>query len=250
LTYFYHFLTIFAQKMSFEHTPVLYEELLSNMRIFDNKQNVIVDMTLGLGGHASGIIQMLHPGDIFIGFDADGENLKQAQVNIAEKVKNIPDIQLHFVHSNFQHVLRKLNELGVKSITGAYADLGVSSAHFDDAKRGFSFRFDGPLDMRFDRETKSMTAEDILRDYSAKDLENIFYSYGEEPKTRFIVDAIIKARKIQPLTTTQELVKLIEESSFDPKSKLRVFQALRMEVNNELGVIEDALSDIVKITET
>lgn len=88
--------------------------------------------------------------------------------------------------------------------------------------------------MRFDRESSGMTARDILQDYSEKELEHILYSYGEEPKTRFIVDAILKQRKIKPLETTEELARLIEEASFDPKSKLRVFQALRMEVNNEL----------------
>lgn len=109
--------------MSFEHTPVLYRELLSNMRILHDKQNIIVDMTLGLGGHASGIIKMLHPGDIFIGFDADGENLTQAKVNIEKIVGNIPGITLHFVHSNFRSVKQELSKLGIDSITGAYADL-------------------------------------------------------------------------------------------------------------------------------
>jgi 16S rRNA (cytosine1402-N4)-methyltransferase len=101
--------------------------------------------------------------------------------------------------------------------------------------------------MRFDRERWELTARDILADYTEKELEHIFYTYGEEPKTRFIVDAIIKARKIKPIETTTELAKLIEASSFDQKSKLRVFQALRMEVNNELGVTEEALDDMIHL---
>lgn len=103
--------------------------------------------------------------------------------------------------------------------------------------------------MRFDRENAGITARDILAEYDEKKLEHIFYAYGEEPKTRFIVDAIIKARKTKPLETTGELATLIEEASYDPKSKLRVFQALRMEVNDELGVIEDALEDIITLSQ-
>jgi 16S rRNA (cytosine1402-N4)-methyltransferase len=109
--------------MSFEHTPVLYRDILSNMRIHDDKKNIIIDMTLGLGGHATGVIQMLHPGDVFVGFDADNENLIQAAENIRKNLGNIPDITLHFVHSNFQFARQELEKLGIHSVTGVYADL-------------------------------------------------------------------------------------------------------------------------------
>ncbi len=202
-------------------------------------------MTLGLGGHASGIIDKMHAGDIFIGFDADMENLIQAQKNIQTNINN-PGVILHFVHSNFCHVQEKLTLLGVTSVTGVYADLWVSSAHFDDGDRGFSFRFDAPLDMRFDR-SSGISAFDILKDYSKEALSKIFYDFWEEPKTRFIVDAILEARADKPIETTKELANIIEKSSFDQKSKLRVFQALRMEVNNELWVIKIALDSVIPL---
>lgn len=202
-------------------------------------------MTLGLGGHASGIIAKMHAGDIFIGFDADIENLTQAQKNIQTNIDN-PGVILHFVHSNFCHVREKLTLLNINSLTGVYFDLGVSSAHFDDGDRGFSFRFDAPLDMRFDRDS-GINAYDVLKDYSKEALSKIFYDFWEEPKTRFIVDAILEARAIKPIETTKELANIIEKSSFDQKSKLRVFQALRMEVNNELWVIKTALDSVIPL---
>ena len=138
-------------------------------------------------------------------------------------------------------------ELGIDSVTAVCYDLGVSSAHFDDADRGFSFRFSGKLDMRFDRENDGKTAYDILNHASEKELIEMLRTYGEEPKARFIAEAIVKARKVKPLETTEELTKLIEETSYDPKSVVRSFQGIRIAVNDEFGSIKTSLGDTINL---
>ena len=134
---------------------------------------------------------------------------------------------------------------GIPKITAICYDLGVSSAHFDDGKRGFSFRFDGPLDMRFDRTGDDITAAQIINRVKEEELLRIFRDYGEEPKAFFIAKAIVEARKNTPIETTKQLADLIEKASFDQKSKLRVFQALRIEVNHEFDAIEDSIKQAV-----
>lgn len=197
-----------------------------------------------------GIIQKLHKGDVFIGFDLDNDNLKSSRETIEKSVGTFAKetgITIHCIHANFRDIKMKLSELSIDTVTAVCYDLGVSSAHFDDADRGFSFRFAGKLDMRFDRENGGKTAYDIINHASEKELIEMLRIYGEEPKARFIAEAIVKARKIQPLETTEELTKLIEETSYDPKSVVRSFQGIRIAVNDEFGSIETSLKDTVSL---
>ncbi|MDD2515878.1 MAG: 16S rRNA (cytosine(1402)-N(4))-methyltransferase RsmH [Candidatus Gracilibacteria bacterium] len=236
----------------FGHIPVLYEEILSNLPISQTKTNIIIDCTLGLGGHAIGIIQKICEKDIFIGFDADAENLALAKSNIFKKVgSQIVDkkIKTYFIHSNFSNLKEELEKINIKVVTGIYYDLGVNSIHFDDPDKGFSFRFDSNLDMRFDKINTLTTASDIVNSYHENELIRIFREYSDEPKAKFIADEILKTRKTKPIETTKELESLIEKSSFDSKSKVRVFQALRMEVNKEMEVIEESLRQAIDLLE-
>ncbi len=151
-----------------------------------------------------------------------------------------------FVHDSFAHLHSILRERDIDHIDGILYDLGVSSVHYDEAERGFSTRFDGPLDMRFDRTDDTMTAGAIVQSYEERELFRIFRDYADEPKAFFIAKAIVEQRKIRPFTTTNELRELIEKASFDPKSPIRVFQALRIEANRELEAVEASLHAAVK----
>ena len=131
--------------------------------------------------------------------------------------------------------------LRIPKITAIYYDLGVSSVHFDEGARGFSFRDTGTLDMRYDRHSEILSARDIVNTYDRSDLVKIFRMYGAEPKATFIADALIARRSERPIETTEELSHIIQTSSFDPKSRVRVFQALRIETNDEYGAIEESL---------
>ena len=166
--------------------------------------------------------------------------------SIGELAKNI-GITIHYIHANFRDIRAKLLEIGIDSVTAVCYDLWVSSAHFDDADRGFSFRFTGKLDMRFDRESDGKTAYDVINHASEKELIEILRNYGEEPRARFIWEAIVKARKIKPLESTEELTKLIEEISYDSKSVVRSFQGIRIAVNDEFGSIEASLRDTINL---
>lgn len=151
------------------------------------------------------------------------------------------------MEADFRKLKEKLSDLGISRIDSILYDLGVSSAHYDDSERGFSFRFDGPLDMRFDRTGDSPTAADFLRTESEAEILRVLRDYGEEPKAFFIAKAVVANRKANPLKTTGDFLKLIEEASFDPKSKTRTFQAVRIAVNDEFGSIEDSLRQAVEL---
>lgn len=229
------------------HIPVLYQELLASIRSgLSGKSDIVVDMTLGLAGHACGILKELSANDLFVGFDADADNLSIAQKNIVSHFgKKIP-CATQLLHTNFSRAGAVLDSLGVQSISAAYWDLGVSSAHYDLAERGFSFRFDGPLDMRFDR-TQGITAQDILATYSQDDLARIFSEYGEERHSKSIAYKIVQdrpAKNKSPFQSTSQLATWLDRVAHDPKSKVRIFQALRMEVNQELAVIETSIRDL------
>lgn len=235
---------------SFWHIPVLFHEYIDGLDISTTKRNIVVDCTLWLGGHAVWIIQKLHAWDMFIGFDLDNDNLKSAREIIEKEVGELAkqrEITIHYIHANFRDIKDELQKLNIDNVTAVCYDLWVSSAHFDDADRGFSFRFTGKLDMRFDREGHGKTAYDLINYESEKELIEILRNYGEEPKARFIAEAIVKARKIKPLETTQELMKLIEETSYDSKSVVRSFQGIRIAVNDEFRSIETSLKDTVKL---
>ncbi|NDK19781.1 16S rRNA (cytosine(1402)-N(4))-methyltransferase RsmH [Candidatus Gracilibacteria bacterium] len=235
---------------SFGHIPVLFHEYIDSLNLSTTKRNIVVDCTLGLGGHAVGIIKKLHTGDIFVGFDLDNDNLSSSKETIEKSVGCFArdnGITIHCIHANFKDIKTKLSELGIDTVTAVCYDLGVSSAHFDDADRGFSFRFTGKLDMRFDREHGGKTAGDIINHANEKELIEMLRIYGEEPKARFIAEAIVKTRKIKPIETTEELTRLIEETSYDPKSVVRSFQGIRIAVNDEFGSIETSLKDTVNL---
>ncbi|MGE4443860.1 MAG: 16S rRNA (cytosine(1402)-N(4))-methyltransferase RsmH [Candidatus Altimarinota bacterium] len=245
-------INIFLTKMkkkeekSFEdlHISVLLHELVENIVIFKNKQNIIVDCTLGMGGHAREVLKKLKKGDIFIGFDADKRNLDIVRPEL-EKEFAESGIELKFINDNFLNLRKRLEEQEISTITGIYYDLGISSLHVDEAERGFSFKLDGPLDMRFDT-SKGATAAHIVNSYTQSDLLKIFREYGEEPSARKIADEIVLQRKKgMRFKTTKELSDLIAGISKFPKSKNRIFQALRIETNKELEVIEQSVLDAI-----
>ncbi len=226
-----------------KHISVLLEELTQSIEIFNNKKNTIVDCTLWMWGHAEVIISKMNPWDVFIGFDADKRNIVQAQ----ERLENIwEDVEKIFVLSNFVSLRDELDARWIKDITGIYYDLWLSSLHLDEAERWFSFRYDGPLDMRFDA-SKWITAAFVLNNYRREQLIQILQDYGEEPMTQKIVWAICDARKKKKFETTSELNDLILNNSSIPKSNTRVFQALRIEVNAELENLRISLRDAIDL---
>ena len=228
------------------HISVLLEELIWAIKVHPDKKNIIVDCTLGLAGHACKMIEKMNPGDIFIGFDADENNLKLATERIAKTNKN--KIEVILIHSNFLNLKEWLLQHGITSITWIYYDLWLSSVHIDNPERWFSFQNDGPLDMRFDKRSW-IKASDIVNTYTKDELEKIFSQYWEEPSSRKVAEAIGLRRKEKKFTTTKDLSNLIWEVSKYPKSKTRIFQALRIEVNSELKNLEISLHDAIELLE-
>jgi len=221
------------------HISVLYQEFLEYFPISTEKQNVIVDATLGMGWHARGILSQMKKGDIFIGFDADIRNLSRVQP-VLENEFSQKGIQLHFIRDNFVHMKSRLEEKGIHAITGIYYDLWLSSLHVDEGERGFSFRYDAPLDMRFDT-SLPLRASDVVNTYSQKQLQDIFQKYGEDPQSAKISHIIVEKRHSGKILTTKQLSEIIETVSPFPKTKMRIFQALRIEVNSELHNLETSL---------
>ncbi len=235
------------------HTSVLLEELVWAIEISDTRQNIVVDMTLWLAWHACKVIEKMNPWDIFIGFDADERNLKLAKENIEKtKTQFFPDgnIEIVLIHSNFESLCEKLAENNITSITAVYYDLWVSSLHFDEAQRWFSLRLEWPLDMRFDTRS-GKTAADIINYYEEKDLYEVLKNYGEEPHSRKIAAKMIAERKKKKFVTTTDLTDFLDrEINSHIKTKTRVFQALRIEVNEELKTLEASLKQAIKLLET
>ncbi len=235
------------------HTSVLVDELVQSLETSPTEKNIIVDATLGLAWHAEKIIEKMHDGDIFVGFDADERNLKIAKQklkHIQTKTQSAAGVDIILLQSNFVHLKQKLKENGIDTLTGIYYDLWVSSVHFDEADRGFSFRLEGPLDMRFDA-TQWQTAAEILNYSQEKDLYEILKNYGEEPHSRKIAAKIIEARKRKKFATTHDLVEFLEtEINTHIKTKMRVFQALRIAVNNELENLQKSLEDAIDMLDS
>lgn len=179
-----------------------------------------------------------------IGIDRDFDNIILAKENLKDYSSEVYQAE----HASFASLYDICEKNNFKKIDFILYDLGVSSAHYDDALRWFSLRFDGPLDMRFDR-TKGKTAEDLVMNMSEEDLRKIFYIYADEKKAPFIARAITEARKNQKIDTTFKLLEIIKSSSFDKKSPLRVFQALRIAVNEEFSHIEDSLAAAIDLLE-
>lgn len=233
--------------MKLLHIPVLLEELVSSVKIDTNKQNVIVDCTLWLWWHAGKIIEKMNSGDIFVWFDADIRNLSLAKDNLKwvnEKVKKI------YINSNFVNLKEELEKNNINKITWIYYDLGISSLHVDDATRWFSFRYDGPLDMRFDTNIW-FPASHIVNTYKEIDLIKIFSEYWEDRASKKIALKIIEKRKKWfKFNTTKELADLIDETTTFPKTKTRIFQALRIATNKEIENLEKSLKDAINLLET
>ena len=179
---------------------------------------------------------------MLLGFDRDADNLIIAQSHLQSQNTNT-----HFetVHSSFAHLSEVLQEKGLSNIDFILYDLGVSSAHYDEGSRGFSLRSDGPLDMRFDRSI-GKTAEDLVHTLSERELMQIFFRYADEKKALFIARAIVKSRETMRIDSTEKLQTIIRAASFDPKSSLRVFQALRIAVNEEFAHIENSLTSAIE----
>ena len=227
------------------HIPVLYNELLDSFIPDANNQDIIVDWTLWLWGHALWIIDKLKSWDIFIWIDQDASNLKLAWNNISSLAES-KNVKIYLVHDNFQNIENILINLDIKNINYAYLDLWISSVHVDDASRWFSHRFDAKLDMRLDLDN-NITAEKIINKSKETKLIKIFREYSEEPKSYKIAKKIISCRKQKKIKTTFELKELIFEVWWDIKTVTRIFQALRIEVNKELESIQIWVRSFIKV---
>lgn len=225
-----------------KHISVLLNELVDSIDIKKDEKNIIVDCTLGMWWHASKMIEKMNSGDIFVWFDADIKNLELARIRLDEVNKN-KKVEIHLINSNFWNIKDELEKIWIKEITWIYYDLWLSSLHLDEADRWFSFMNDGPLDMRLDK-TKWKTAADIVNSYKDSELREIFLKYWEEPGANKISKLIVENRRKKRFETTLELAKIIP---WPIKVKSRIFQAIRIEVNKELEVLEKSLLDAIKI---
>lgn len=225
------------------HTPVLLNETLEQLEITGT--GVYVDATLGLGGHTEAILTK-HPEVRVIGIDQDSAALALARTRLEKFGEHVK-----FVHANFTDLRRVLTEQKADRVDGILADLGVSSLQFDSEQRGFSFRFDAPLDMRMNADSDEPTAADLLATLSQNEIADLIYLYGEERFSRRIARRIVEKRENgEPVTTTKQLVELVERSvRRSPKDKIhpatRTFQALRIAVNHEVEILEQFLIDAV-----
>ena len=213
------------------HVPVLLKESVDGLDIVPN--GIYVDVTFGGGGHSREILSRLGENGHLYSFDQD----EDAEKNI------LNDNRFTFVRSNFRYLRNWMRYYGIEQIDGLLADLGVSSHHFDDETRGFSFRFDAPLDMRMNKRS-GVTAAEILNTYDEEQLANIFYIYGELKNARKIATAITKARGEKVIETTGDLMQITENLFMRERVKketAKLFQALRIEVNHEMEALKDML---------
>lgn len=226
------------------HTPVLTEEVLTYLN--PKPGDVIADGTLGGCGHAKEILERIGPEGLLIGLDQDGEAVESALSDIG----NRPNVRI--VKSNFRFLEQVLSQQGISRLNGVLFDLGISSDHLEAADRGFSFMKDGPLDMRMDREIPK-SAYDLVNGLSQADLADIFWHYGEERKARHLAGKIVSRRKQKPFRTTSELAEFIVSCVGRGHGRIhpatRVFQALRICVNQELESLEEGLIAAVKSLE-
>ena len=228
------------------HIPVLVKEAV-NLLVSDPK-GVYVDATVGAGGHAKAILSRLAPEGKLIAFDWDQEALAYAKNNLAFYVASEKVV---FCHANFVSLESNLLKLGFRRVHGVLLDLGLSSLQIDSLDRGFSFRFDAPLDMRFDQ-SQRLTAADFVNSESREKLAWIFREYGEEKRAEFFARKILEARKKHKIRTTFELLGALglpQTGRFRLHPATKVFMALRIAVNNELANIEQVLPQAVRLLE-
>ena len=232
--------------MEFKHKPVLLEETIEGLNI---KQNgIYVDGTLGGAGHSKEILKRLSPKGLLIGIDRDEAALNAAQENLKE-FQNVK-----YVHGNHDEIEEILDNLGIEQVDGILLDLGVSSYQLDERERGFSYLGNNELDMRMDK-TQELTAQKVVNTYSEENLADIIYEYGEERFSRQIARNICEYRKSKEIETTEELVKIIEKSmpSFAKKDghpAKRTFQAIRIEVNDEIKPLYNTVRKCIKHLKT
>ena len=224
------------------HVPVLLKPSVDGLNI--QSGGIYVDVTFGGGGHSRGILSRLDNQAHLYSFDqdADAEQNVMHREGSTEK-RFVDDARFTFVRSNFRYLKNWMRYYGVEKIDGLLADLGVSSHHFDDESRGFSFRFDAPLDMRMNKRA-GLTAADVVNDYDEEALANLFYLYGELKQSRRIAAALIKARAQQRIATTLDFLKATEplfKREREKKDMAKLFQALRIEVNHEMDALKAML---------
>jgi len=221
------------------HEPVLLKECIEGLKI--NPDGIYVDVTFGGGGHSKKILESLSDKGKLVAFDQD-----------ITASKNLPnDSRIIFINQNFMYLQNSLRLHGIKQVNGILADLGVSSHQFDTGERGFSIRHEGPLDMRMNTKA-SLTASVVIKNYEGKDLSRIFRLYGEIENFRKLSDLIVSARNDQPIETTfqlKEIVSTIAPKHAEHKYLARVFQALRIEVNKEMEVLQEFLNQSLQVLE-
>lgn len=231
----------------FKHVTVLLNEAVENLKV--KPDGIYVDCTLGGGGHTRKILSQLNENGRLFSFDQDQTAIEYNQKALDNQLQSG---KLTLVKDNFRNIKKRLNELSVSKIDGAVYDLGVSSPQFDVAQRGFSYKLEAPLDMRMDQ-SQSLTAKQIVNEWSFNDLVRIFSRYGEEKFAKSIARKIEKQRQLQPIQTTTELVEVIK-AGIPARARRtgghpakRVFQALRIAVNDELGALETSLEQVLEM---
>lgn len=226
-----------------KHISVLLNESISSLNLKEN--SIIVDATLGYGGHSSNILERIDKGYLFA-FDQDSEAIRYS----TDRLRHI-GTNFTIIKSNFVNMKAELEKFGIEKVDGVLFDLGVSSPQLDDKSRGFSFHEDARLDMRMNKEQK-LSAYEVVNEYSEKDLANIFFKYGEDKFSKNVARKIVQYRKIKKIETTLELVEVIK-SAIPMKYRInkhparQIFQAIRIEVNHELDVIEPSLQQATSL---
>ena len=226
-----------------KHISVLLNESISSLNLKEN--SIVVDATLGYGGHSSNILDRINKGYLFA-FDQDSEAIRYS----TDRLKNI-GTNFTIIKSNFVNMKKELEKLGVNHVDAVLFDLGVSSPQLDDKSRGFSFHEDAKLDMRMDKDQK-LSAYEVVNNYSEKELTNIFYKYGEDKFSKNIARKIVEYRKTKKIESTLELVEIIKSAvpikyRINKHPARQIFQAIRIEVNHELDVIEPALEQALSL---
>ena len=230
-------------EIEFNHIPVMLEECIENLKI--NPDGIYVDGTMGGAGHSYQIAKRLSKKGLLIGIDRDEEALKVAK----ERLKEFDNVR--FVHDNHDNIKEAVSNLNIDKVDGILLDLGVSSYQIDERNRGFTYMQDGPLDMRMDK-TQTLTAGDVINNYTEENLARIIYEYGEEKFSRKIAKKICEYRKEKRIITTGELVSIIEKSiprmhGDKGHPAKRTFQAIRIEVNDEIKPLYNTVKDSIEI---
>jgi 16S rRNA (cytosine1402-N4)-methyltransferase len=221
------------------HVPVLVGEVLDLLR--PSEARIVLDGTFGAGGHTTRLLERMAPDATLVGMDRDAHNLQEAPEEL------VADDRLRLVHGSYHEATSHLEKMGIGSVDGILLDLGVSSMQLDDASRGFSIQHDGPLDMRMDA-SRGVTAADLVADLPEKELADLFFQLGEERRSRRVAARIVRAREEARIETTAELAEIVRRALPGPRRRIhpatRVFQALRIAVNEELAILESGLRSL------